>query len=563
MHFKHSCPLCEGVCVVRSVWDQCSQCEGLGGFDTWSKPCQRTHMHFKHPCRACQSKGWVPGQSSPGPPKVGRTIRYQKNSGYVLNVHNGAARNGAEVNLWERNGHESQRWLFQQVKSGSNCVRIHYAADPRFVLNLDGDERKDGAVINLWECTTSVSQQWLVEGGMIRYAASPGFVLNLHSGLEQNSAAVNLWQCTGRANQSWIAKGLPVFETCASSTALTLTANPAFCLNLPFNEHKNGAPLEVFSRNGHESQQWVFEKVLDRECPEGAVWFRILSKGNPNFCVNLHGNFHQPQQPVNLWQVSQHESQLWVLKDGCICHATNPHFCINVSVPFFDVEDETKVCLIQRSSLSIQSWTGAPRWLSAIQDSSDDDTGPPLRSQSAAPPPPPTTPPTPPAAAVIQVPGVVPAASLGPAPPQAAMVPAAQEAPRVIPTHAEPSSRPAESVPVPSTGFSLRDLRSQFAQAVRELKAGGSAVQVRTLEKTDKFGELGTAVGHLTMLPDELRERDEWLLGQTDDFDNGSSFYPNGDGYFEVVHERKLTWKFNHKCQATLREIKFAVPRQA
>eukprot|EP00656_Telonema_subtile_P008683 TRINITY_DN14053_c0_g1_i3.p1 TRINITY_DN14053_c0_g1~~TRINITY_DN14053_c0_g1_i3.p1 ORF type:complete len:253 (-),score=28.78 TRINITY_DN14053_c0_g1_i3:57-815(-) len=208
MHKKANCPVCEGECTVRSQWNKCHQCKGLGGFDTWSKPARATQMHFKQECRTCIGKGWLqqPKANSPSRtehrdaptgaedvpvPKVGRTIRYQQNSAFALNLHGGVPQNGAVLNLWERNGHASQRWIIRRAHT-ANTFKIHYAADPQFVVNLHCDKHENGAEVNLWACNTSPSQEWLLEGNMIRCAASPGFVLNLHSGLEENGGTVNL-----------------------------------------------------------------------------------------------------------------------------------------------------------------------------------------------------------------------------------------------------------------------------------------------------------------------------------------------------------------------------------
>merc|ERR1711865_693864 len=89
----------------------------------------------------------------------GKTIKYNANKGLCINLHNDLQESGAEINLWQCNKHQSQRWEVEVINDDGVCL-IHYAANPKFVINLHCAAEENGAVINLWEKNGNASQEW-------------------------------------------------------------------------------------------------------------------------------------------------------------------------------------------------------------------------------------------------------------------------------------------------------------------------------------------------------------------------------------------------------------------
>merc|ERR1712167_396514 len=243
--------------------------------------------------------------------KRGRTLTWAHANGqFCLNLHGAKEENGALINLWEKNRHESQRWMILPVQRGSDCFRIHYAANPRFVVNLHGNEHSNNAVINLWEDNGHYSQKWKGAGAMARH--SRGSELRLDA---DNGFTINLWEF-----------------------------------------------------NGHVSQRWLFEPI---EGWYDQVMFRIRHADNPDFCINLHGNEHDNGHLINLWEVNDHISQMWVMRGKNICHADNPNFCLNLHG--MDVKNGALINLWERNGHASQRWKGVPAFLGEDSSSSSSD----------------------------------------------------------------------------------------------------------------------------------------------------------------------------------------------
>merc|ERR1711966_307093 len=245
--------------------------------------------------------------------KRGRTITWAHADGqFCLNLHCANEENGAVINLWEKNRHESQRWMILHVERGCDCFRIHYAANPRFVVNLH-------CIINLWSRNGHYSQKWKGPGAMARHS---------------------------------------------QGSELRLAADDGFTINLHCNAHENGAKINLWEYNGHVSQRWFFEPI---EGWYDQVMFRIRHADNPDFCINLHENAHEDGHEINLWEVNDHISQMWVLRGKNICHADNSDFCLNLHC--MAVENDGTINLWSRNGHDSQRWKGVPAFLG--EDSSD------------------------------------------------------------------------------------------------------------------------------------------------------------------------------------------------
>merc|ERR1712070_228621 len=298
--------------------------------------------------------------------KRGRTITWAHAPGFCLNLHCANEENGAVINLWEKNRHESQRWMILPVQRGSDCFRIHYAANPRFVVNLHGNEHSNNAVINLWEENGHESQTWKVKGGILVHAANENFCINVHGALEGNGTEINLWERNGHYSQKW--KGAGAMARHSRGSELRLDADNGFTINLHGNEHDNGHEINLWEFNGHVSQRWLFEPI---EGWYDQVMFRIRHADNPDFCINLHGNEHDNGHLINLWEVNDHISQMWVMRGKNICHADNPNVCSNLHG--MDVKNGALINLWERNGHASQRWKGVPAFLGEDSSSSSSD----------------------------------------------------------------------------------------------------------------------------------------------------------------------------------------------
>eukprot|EP00931_Biecheleriopsis_adriatica_P089842 TRINITY_DN63919_c0_g1_i1.p1 TRINITY_DN63919_c0_g1~~TRINITY_DN63919_c0_g1_i1.p1 ORF type:complete len:529 (+),score=91.68 TRINITY_DN63919_c0_g1_i1:12-1598(+) len=115
---------------------------------------------------------------------------------FCINLHYFEQCNGAVINLWSKNGHDSQKWVYEDGA-------IKLAANRAFCINLHCFEKTHGALINLWRYTGHPSQKWDISGDKLVLHDDNRWVLNLHDMSLVDGATVNLWEDTGHASQQW------------------------------------------------------------------------------------------------------------------------------------------------------------------------------------------------------------------------------------------------------------------------------------------------------------------------------------------------------------------------
>lgn len=123
--------------------------------------------------------------------------------GQRLDVAGGSRSNGANVQIYASNGTLSQRVWVRSVGGGWYSLTACCSAYPLDVLNCSN---ADGANVQQWQWNGSNAQKWrfeMGERGIKIVSACGNKVLEVSDGATANGANVQLWSYTGSAAQSW------------------------------------------------------------------------------------------------------------------------------------------------------------------------------------------------------------------------------------------------------------------------------------------------------------------------------------------------------------------------
>nr|WP_247653918.1 lectin [Aeromonas dhakensis] len=102
----------------------------------------------------------------------------------------GGVRNGNQLQLWDCNGGENQRFRLdgKAVKVGGKC------------LDVAGGDRDTGARVIAWDCHGGSNQQWRWERDRL-VSRSSHLCLDVSKDGSANGTPLILWQCHGGDNQ--------------------------------------------------------------------------------------------------------------------------------------------------------------------------------------------------------------------------------------------------------------------------------------------------------------------------------------------------------------------------
>lgn len=116
-----------------------------------------------------------------------------------------------------------------------------------------------------------------------------GFTVNRHYDEHKNGAKINLWKQNHHPSQNWV----------WSSETIRSVTNANYCLNIHNYDLRNGAVINLWSCNGHDSQNWT------------RVGNTIRPARNHSYCLNLHKYDNKNGATINLWRCNGHHSQNW------------------------------------------------------------------------------------------------------------------------------------------------------------------------------------------------------------------------------------------------------------
>lgn len=136
---------------------------------------------------------------------------------------------------------------FSSASSDIRSVNLVY--DDGFCLDVTKYNTADGTPLQIWKCGDAQENQlWSASGGII--VGYVGKCVTADASQEKGSS-VTLATCDGRREQRWTRNGL------------TFVSAAGMCLDVRWNEAKNGTAVQLWECNGTTAQQWAGASATD------------------------------------------------------------------------------------------------------------------------------------------------------------------------------------------------------------------------------------------------------------------------------------------------------------
>ena len=187
------------------------------------------------------------------------------NQHYNLDLNGCNTSNGENIHLWEENGNMAQKWYFERIPQPSyttipeGTYYIRSSANRNYVIDLNGGFINNGNNIQIWEFNGSNAQKWKVTHNngaiVLRNVGNPNFVIDLYSSNAYYRQNINLWEYNGSNAQRWYAEKRGAYYVLHSAV------NKFFCLDLNGTNTSNGANIHLWEDNNTAAQKWIFESI--------------------------------------------------------------------------------------------------------------------------------------------------------------------------------------------------------------------------------------------------------------------------------------------------------------
>lgn len=192
-----------------------------------------------------------------------------KNSNYALDVNSASTSNGANVQLYLRNGTQAQAF---KVSHDSQGFVTFTNINSGKVIDLDGAITKNGRNIHQYASNGTRAQKWIVQqsgsGYSIVSAIDTSFALDIRNGFVYSDSNIQLYKSNNTAAQQWtFNKYVTERERCDSYASQNKgrmpdgvyyikNQNVGYALDVADGSLYAGANVQLYSLNRTNAQKW-------------------------------------------------------------------------------------------------------------------------------------------------------------------------------------------------------------------------------------------------------------------------------------------------------------------
>lgn len=217
-------------------------------------------------------------------------------SGKLFDLWNGEAKNATNIQQWDENNSDAQKWTIEptgkQTTRGTKVYKnykICLAKDHRYIVDTFGQKASPGSNIMLYEYLGELDQEWnfvsvpLYESNglyEIRSFAAPNMCLDVKTWSKENGARVHLFDVAGTNNQKWYLEqvdGKWKIRSINSGKYLDLFHGNEYV--------KDGQQVGQWENNNQSNQRWKLTEfgtyaIGGKECAVVSIGSYATSDGN-------------------------------------------------------------------------------------------------------------------------------------------------------------------------------------------------------------------------------------------------------------------------------------------
>ena len=223
-------------------------------------------------------------------------------NGLYLDVSNANASNGANLQVWSANGNAAQKFTLwnsnycQTISDGVYAISMSTA--PNLCLDVSGGNENDGANAQIWSKNGTSSQEWKItyvgDGKYTIRSSKSGKYLDVAGSGNKNGTNVQLWSGNGAAAQKWYIKSN------GHGGYFIVSACSGLALDVQGGQLANGTNVQTWSSNSVAAQQYSFQNVGSGQVISNGMYI-LTSAVNNNKAIDIASGSRDDGANVQLW----------------------------------------------------------------------------------------------------------------------------------------------------------------------------------------------------------------------------------------------------------------------
>ena len=175
-----------------------------------------------------------------------------KANGLYIDLDNGAAANCTNIRCWGGNGSDAQRWTLRAKDSLQDGVYlVRSSVNTAFGWDIENASHDDGANLQIWESQHKFVITHNEDGYYTIKLLGSDKVLDVHNGLNADGVNIQQWQYNGSDAQKW-----RVLPNADGTWSFISVCNGKY-IDLSGGNAHNSANIHCWSGNASNAQKWV------------------------------------------------------------------------------------------------------------------------------------------------------------------------------------------------------------------------------------------------------------------------------------------------------------------
>ncbi len=175
-----------------------------------------------------------------------------KANGLYIDLDNGAAANCTNIRCWGGNGSDAQRWTLRAKDSLQDGVYlVRSSVNEIYGWDIENASHDDGANLQIWESQHKFVITHNEDGYYTIKLLGSDKVLDVHNGLNADGVNIQQWQYNGSDAQKW-----RVLPNADGTWSFISVCNGKY-IDLSGGNAQNSANIHCWSGNASNAQKWV------------------------------------------------------------------------------------------------------------------------------------------------------------------------------------------------------------------------------------------------------------------------------------------------------------------
>ncbi len=180
-----------------------------------------------------------------------------------LDIQGGQAENGTNARVYSKNGTNAQKFIFEKMEEPAvddGIYEIQMSKDSNKVLDISAGSFDNRANVQIWERDNVNQQKFIItynknEKNYTIQSVHSGKFLDVDGGYATNHTNVHQYDANGTNAQKW------KIEDLGDGTYNIISQCGGLVLDVDNGSTNNGANVQIYKSNGTEAQKFVFVKT--------------------------------------------------------------------------------------------------------------------------------------------------------------------------------------------------------------------------------------------------------------------------------------------------------------